>query len=151
MSQSEKPKENAVLRITSTQSADGETERTELDTKAKFEYSAEQTEITYYEVDELGREICETVITILRDDLVTIRKTGFISTSMVLERGKSHPVQYISPFGTLEMLLCAQSISGDFTETGGTLRMQYLIDIGDSYSARNTIELRVSRREQPGQ
>jgi hypothetical protein len=49
------------------------------------------------------------------------------------------------------MLLCAQSISGDFTETGGTLRMQYLIDIGDSYSARNTIELRVSRREQPGQ
>ena len=148
MSQSEKPKENAVLRITSTQSADGETERTELDTKAKFEYSAEQTEITYYEVDELGRETCETVITILRDDLVTIRKTGFI---MVLERGKSHPVQYISPFGTLEMLLCAQSISGDFTETGGTLRMQYLIDIGDSYSARNTIELRVSRREQPGQ
>ncbi len=151
MAASQKPSENAVLRILSTQTAEGETDRTELDTKAKYEYTAEQTVITYYEVDEMGRETCETVITILRDDLVTIRKSGFISTSMVLERGKSHPVQYISPFGTLEMLLCAQTIRSEFTETGGTLRMQYLIDIGDSYSARNTIELRVSRRGQSGQ
>lgn len=140
-----------MLRINSTQTAEGESEKTELDTKARYEHTGEQTEITYYEVDDMGRETCKTVITILRDDLVTIRKSGFISTAMVLERGKSHPVQYISPFGTLEMLLCAQTISSEFTEKGGTLRMQYLIDIGDSYSARNKIELRVSLRGESDQ
>lgn len=148
MKKTNRPEENAVLRIRSTQTAEGETDRTELDTKACYFCCGDRTEIAYYEVDEMGTETCETVITVLSDSLVTIRKTGFISTSMVLELGKTHPVQYISPFGTLEMLLCAQVISGDFTETGGTLRLQYLIDIGDSYSARNAIELQVSLRRQ---
>lgn len=138
--------ENAVLTIYSSQTADGETDRSELNTTASFTYSDTQTVVSYTELDENGVESGETVITVLDDGLVTIHKTGFTEAMMVLERGKPHPVKYETVLGTMEMMLCALDVRCDFRPEGGRLQLRYLIDIGESYSAVNTIDLRVSLR-----
>lgn len=138
--------ERAVLTILSAQSADGETDRSELNTTAFYSYSDSEIIVSYTELDDTGTENGETVITVLRDGLVTIHKTGFTEAVMVLERGKTHPVKYETILGTMEMLLCALDVRCDFHPGGGRLQLRYLIDIGDNYSAVNTIDLRVSLR-----
>lgn len=138
--------ENAVVRITSIQNAEGETEQSELNTTASYRITPEEAEIIYTELDETGDVNGETIITVLADGLVTIRKTGFADALMILERGKTHPVKYSTMLGTMEMLLCALDIRAELDEEGGSLLLRYLIDIGESYSAQNTIDLRVSLR-----
>ena len=118
--------ENAVLTILSTQTAEGETDRSELNTTAVFSRKGGEVTIQYTELDDTGNAVGETVITVLSQNLVTIHKIGFAEAVMVLEKGKTHPVKYSTVFGRLQL--------------------RYLIDIGDSYSAVNTIDLRVRLR-----
>lgn len=147
MSQKKKREtENAVLTIISTQTADGESDRSELNTTAVYCYSPESTDIAYTELDENGEEAGKTVISVLSGDLVAIHKTGFTEATMILERGKTHPVKYETILGVMQMLLCAVEVDAAFGENGGRLRLRYLIDIGEAYSAMNTIDLRVSLR-----
>ena len=138
--------ENAVVRIISTQTADGETEQSELNSTASYRITPEQAEIVYTELDESGEVSGETIITVLKDGLVTIQKTGFADALMILERGKTHPVKYSTMLGTMEMLLCALDIRAELDENGGRLQLRYLIDIGEAYSAQNAIDLRISLR-----
>lgn len=138
--------ENAILTILSTQTADGETERSELNTTAYFGRNGNEVTIKYTELDENGNTAGETVITVLDQQLVTIHKIGFAEAVMILEPGKTHPVKYSTVFGDMEMLLCALEIEAQFHPGGGRLQLRYLIDIGDSYSAQNTIDLRVRLR-----
>ena len=138
--------ENAVVRITSIQTAEGETDQSELNTTASYRITPEAAEITYTELDETGDVSGETIVTVLHDGLVTIRKTGFADALMILERGKTHPVKYSTMLGTMEMLLCALDIRAELDEEGGSLHLRYLIEIGEAYSAQNTIDLRVSLR-----
>ena len=138
--------ENAVLTIFSAQTADGETERSELNSTAVYNCSGSEVTIEYTELDETGEESGKTVITVLSRDLVTIQKTGFTEAVMILERGKTHPISYNTVVGSMEMMLCALDIQADFHAGGGRLLMRYLIDIGESYSAMNTIDLRISLR-----
>lgn len=146
MAKHKRTPENAVLTILSTQTADGEIDRSELNTTASFRIADGNPEIAYTELDEQGKESGKTVITVLDNDLVTIRKTGFTEAIMILERGKTHPVKYQTMLGTMEILLCALEVEGAFGQEGGRLRLKYLIDIGDNYSAMNTIDLRISLR-----
>ena len=138
--------ENAILTILSTQTAEGETERSELNTTAHFSRRGNEVIIQYTELDETGKPVGETVITVLSQQLVTIHKIGFAEAVMILEKGKTHPVKYSTMFGNMEMLLCALDIHAMFHPGGGRLQLRYLIDIGDSYSAVNTIDLRVRLR-----
>lgn len=138
--------ENAVLTILSTQTAEGETDRSELNTTAMFSQKGGEVTIQYTELDDTGNAVGETVITVLSQNLVTIHKIGFAEAVMILEKGKTHPVKYSTVFGNMEMLLCALDIHALFHPGGGRLQLRYLIDIGDSYSAVNTIDLRVRLR-----
>lgn len=141
-----KHEENAILNILSTQTAEGETERSELDTTAHFSRKGNEVTIIYTELDESGEPAGETSITVLDQNLVTIHKVGFAEAVMILEPGKTHPVRYSTIFGDMEMLLCALEIHASFHPGGGRLQLRYLIDVGDSYSAMNTIDLRVRLR-----
>ena len=138
--------ENAILTIRSTQCADDETEQSELNTTARYSSDGNEIRIEYTELDENGKEVGQTVITILEQNLVTIHKLGFAEAVMILEKGKTHPVKYSTMFGDLEMMLCALEIRSQFHPGGGKLLLRYMIDIGDSYSATNTIDLRVRLR-----
>lgn len=144
--QMKKHEENAILNILSTQTAEGETERSELDTTAHFSHKGSEVTIIYTELDESGEPAGETSITVLDQNLVTIHKVGFAEAVMILEPGKTHPVRYSTIFGDMEMLLCALEIHASFHPGGGRLQLRYLIDVGDSYSAMNTIDLRVRLR-----
>lgn len=139
--------ENAVLTILSTQITDDDSDSTELNTTAHFAFLPDRVEIVYSELDETGAESGETVISVLGNDLVSIHKSGFAEAVMILEHGKTHPFKYVTILGTMEMLLRTIELSASFDETGGRLKMRYLLDIGEQYSAENIIDLRVKLRD----
>lgn len=145
-SKNRKHEENAVLTILSTQTADGETERSELNTTAHFSRRGNEIKIIYTELDENGNTAGETEITVFSQNLVTIQKIGFAEAVMILEPGKTHPVRYSTVFGDMQLLLCALEIQASFHPGGGRLHLRYMIDVGESYSALNTIDLRVRLR-----
>lgn len=138
--------DNAILTIRSLQTVEGETEQSDLNTTALFESDNDEIRIVYTELDETGKPVGQTAITILEQNLVTIHKTGFAEAVMILETGKTHPVRYSTMFGDIEMLLCALEIHAQFHPGGGKLELRYMIDVGDSYSAVNTIDLSVRLR-----
>ncbi|MBR3267417.1 MAG: DUF1934 domain-containing protein [Oscillospiraceae bacterium] len=138
--------ENAVLKIRSAQKAENETDASELNTTAEYAYENGKAEIAYTELDDQGEENGKTVITVLNGTLVSIRKTGFTEVLMILETGKTHRAHYQTALGTMDMRLCATDIEADFHAKGGSLRLRYLLDIGESYSAVNMIHLHVALR-----
>ncbi|MBR6107289.1 MAG: DUF1934 domain-containing protein [Oscillospiraceae bacterium] len=135
-----------MLTIRSSQRSDNETDTTELNTTAQYLYRGGKAKIIYTELDEQGEPSGKTAITVLDERLVTIRKTGFTEAVMVLETGKTHPARYNTMLGAMEMRLCATEITSALHQDGGSLRLRYLLDIGESYSASNLIDLQVTLR-----
>lgn len=142
--------ENAVLTLRSFQRSDDDTDSSELNTTAQYTYHPDRTEIVYREADEDGIPGGETTITVLGDSLVTIHKTGFIEATMILEAGKTHAVHYQTMLGTMEMQLSAITVTSRLNRNGGQLQLRYALDIGDSYSAVNNVDLRVTMRSCTG-
>ena len=135
--------DNAVLTILSTQKTRDGTDQSEMNTTAGYIHNKRRTAIRYSEADETGEDIGFTSITVFPDNLVIIRKSGFAQATMILELGKTHSVRYDTVLGSMEMRLCATLIEADFNRKGGTLRLEYMLDIGDTYAAVNTIDMRV--------
>ena len=141
--------ENAVLTIRSQLVYENdEPEWSDLNTKADFHYHKSEVKIIYTDVDDRGEETGQTVITVTGfhdgEPLVTIHKTGFTDALMILESGKTHPVEYETPFGTLSMQLHTMQAHADFSQYGGEMYLRYAMDVGDHSENINTIVLRVT-------
>ena len=135
---------NAVLKIKSSQCADGETDSSELDTTAKFRFApGADPQITYDETDDMGSIQGQTIITVLAPNLVTVQKTGFTEATMLLEEGCTHAVVYETMLGSMEMMLSALRVEAVLDENGGTVFLQYTLNIGADYEAVNTIEMEI--------
>ena len=136
-----------MLSIISRQRTDSEEDSSELNTTARYHCSAEQTEIIYDELDEQGEREGETKITVFPDGLVTIHKTGFTEATMIIEAGKTHPVHYDTMVGSMDMMLSTLSVKASFSAEGGSMKLRYVLDIGEAFSAENTIELKITMRQ----
>ena len=136
-------KENAVAEIRSLQRLDDQTDRTELNSKAVYSYTKERITLLYPELDEDGDVCGTTMIAVLRPDLVTVQKTGFAESKMVLETGKTHLATYDMRFGAMDMALSAIDIASRLGPEGGTLHLHYLLDINGEANAENILEIRV--------
>jgi len=141
--------ENAVLTIRSKLVYENEEpEWSELNTKANYRFRSDEAVVIYTDVDERGEAMGQTAITVTGfrsgNPLVSIHKTGFTDALMVLETGKTHPVEYDTVFGTISMQLHAIQVRADLSQYGGELYLRYAMDVGDHSENINTIVLRVT-------
>lgn len=141
--------ENAVLTVRSRLEFEQDSpEWSELNTKAQYQYHGETASIVYTDLDELGEPIGETEVTVtgLRSGslIVTIHKTGFTETLMILEPGKTHPVSYETMLGSFRMQLHTINIRAFFTEKKGEIILRYSMNLGNSASNVNTVIMRVT-------
>ena len=149
MTKEKRRRENAVLTIRSRLEYENDNpEWSELNTKADYRFRTDEAKIIYTDVDDRGEAIGQTAITVtgFRDGtpLVSILKTGFTDTLMVLEPGKTHPVEYETLFGTISMQLHAMQVRADLSGYGGEIYLRYAMDLGDHAENINTIVLRVT-------
>ena len=153
MANTHKRTENAVLTIRSRlEFEQDEPEWSELNTKAVFRCRGDAARITYTDLDDRGEKIGKTDVTVTgirrSSPLVSIHKTGFTDTLMILEPGKTHPVSYETMFGTIHMQLHALEVRAALSPTGGEIFLRYSMNLGDRSENVNTVILRVTMQAQ---
>lgn len=131
-------KKQVVLSVKGTQSyMDQEPENIELVTEGTIENADGGWKITYAESDLTGLSGVQTTF-FVKDDTVTLTRTGKLSSEMVFKEGVSQDSLYRMEFGALMLTVCATRVEFDLTESGGTIDLSYNISV--EHSAAGVID-----------
>lgn len=127
-------KKEMVLSLTAKQSYMGqEPDVIELVTDGVLENTPNGWQITYEESALTGLEgVCTSFL--LEDDSVTLTRTGKLNSRMYFREGVSHDSLYEMEFGALMLTVCATKIHWDLSFQGGSVDLQYRIEIEQSAS-----------------
>ena len=77
----------------------------------------------------------------IEDDRVTITRFGETNTQMIMETGKKHISLYETPYGSVVIGVIADGISLNMGKSKGKIRIDYDLEINDSFMSKNCINL----------
>lgn len=103
----------------------------------KFAISYEETELT-------GTPGVTTTFLVFNPKRIVLTRDGAIRSRMVFETDVKHEALYDLGFGSLLVGIYAKEISADLTEDGGSLFIDYTVEIEQQISSRNTYRLEIS-------
>ena len=125
-------KKKVMLSVKGTQSyMDQEPEYIELVTEGILENADGGWKLTYAETELTGRAGVETTF-FVKDDTVTLTRTGKLSSQMFFKEGVSQDSLYKMEFGALMLTVCATRVEANLTEKGGTIDLSYNISVEQS-------------------
>ncbi|MBR0041181.1 MAG: DUF1934 domain-containing protein [Oscillospiraceae bacterium] len=116
---------------------EGEDEdRIEFTTDGLYHYENGTGYLSYLESEVTGLPGTETVVEIRPDEVVVDRR-GSITSRMVFRRGEKNSFQYETPFGMATMGMATKKISHDFNARGGSMTIDYVLDVAHAVVERN--------------
>ena len=98
--------------------------------------------LTYQETELTGMEGTTTTFTI-RDDAVTLRRTGSINNEMRFHTGCPHMSLYETPMGALTVEIVTDKLAHRLSERGGLLDIKYTIAVEHQITGRHQFKIRV--------
>ena len=110
--------------------SDNSPESSDMWVEGRLATNETRVELIYDETELSGMEGAITSIGFDRDTptLVTMMRTGPVSTAMVFEEGKRHFCVYDTPFSSFQICIRAITVENHLL-TEGTLILEYLIEI----------------------
>ncbi len=108
----------------------------------KFAISYEETELT-------GVAGTTTTFLVFNPRRVVLSREGTIRSRMVFEEDVKNEALYDLGFGSLLISICARKIEVELSEEGGSLFIDYTVEIENAMSSRNTYEIRVEPIKNP--
>ncbi|MBE6879302.1 MAG: DUF1934 domain-containing protein [Ruminococcaceae bacterium] len=132
------------ITIDSTQTVDGESDKTELFTVGILEADADGYKLCYDESEATGFEGSSVTVKLLPDS-VTVMRTGKAVSTLIIERGKKHHCHYGTEFGDFLIGVNTDEIKNNLTENGGEVYLKYTLDINSSLMSEN--EMRINVKE----
>ena len=122
-------KQKVLLSIRGVQSyADQEPDVIELVTEGTLEKLQNGWEILYEETKLTGMEGVTTSF-LIEPDRIVLTRTGSLKSQMIFTLDKPHDSLYQMDFGALMITVCATKIHTDLSEQGGTVDLDYRIEI----------------------
>ena len=103
-------------------------ETIELVTEGILESYKDGWKLKYEESDLTGLAGVTTTF-FVEPSVVTLTRTGPLNSRMEFREGIPHESLYQMEFGALMLTVCAQKVSYDITENGGTIDLLYSIEI----------------------
>lgn len=134
---------NAVITLKSTQKVDGDTDRSRFDAEADYQYSEERSTISFTQFNAEENANQKTEITVMEHDVVTILRSGCSQSEMIVQVGQTHPCEYVTPMGTLELDIYGLAVETHLSPSGGTVLLNYAIQIDGTAASVNTVELEI--------
>lgn len=104
----------------------------------------ERISISYNESEATGMEDSLTTVTFLKSDpsVVSMIRSGLVSTTLVFEEGKRHHCMYKTPFMPFEV--CIRTIKVDNTIIGfGSLSLDYIVEIRGAKAERTRFSFQI--------
>lgn len=132
------------ITIDSTQTVDGESDKTELFTVGTLEADKDGYRLCYDESTATGFEGSSVTVKLLPDS-VTVMRTGKAVSTLIIERGKKHHCHYGTEFGDFLIGVNTDEIRNGLTENGGEVYLKYTLDINSSLMSEN--EMRINVKE----
>lgn len=100
----------------------------ELMTEGTLETYKDGWKLVYEESDLTGLAGATTTF-FVQPNMVTLRRTGPLTSCMEFREGVPHESLYQMEFGALMLTVCANKVRYDITENGGTIDLLYSIEI----------------------
>lgn len=117
----------------------------ELVTDGILEQKGTHWELSYEESSLTGLEGVTTSF-LLQDHCVTLTRSGNLQSQMVFQEGTRHESLYQMEFGAFMMTVCASLVQWEMKETGGTVKLQYKIEIEQDTAGTVDYDLKVKAK-----
>ena len=136
-------KKDVYISIKGSQDYGDNNDAVELTTAGKFYDKDGKFYLNYNEGEFSGLEKCTTTVKISPDPIVTMMRHGKTNTHMIFEKGKCHIGHYETPYGDFTISVTAKDINVSLDENGGSIDINYTMDINNVSRSDNTISLTV--------
>ena len=67
------------------------------------------------------------VVVTVKKDIVTVKRTGSVSSKMIFDKNKKTQLKYNTMYGSIDTVIDTQKIVNAITEDGGKLRLVYTL------------------------
>jgi len=121
----------------------GEPERVELITPGRLTREGGDYLLTYRESELTGLEGTTTTLRV-EGPRVTLSRVGEVCSHMVFEQGRNHLSYYETGEGPLTVGVSACRVRSALTDEGGSIEVDYQIEMDQLFSGRNHIKVQVS-------
>lgn len=137
-------KQDVLITLKGTQSfANEKPETIELLTRGTMTGRNGKFAISYEETEMTGIPGVTTTFLVFNPKRIVLTREGAIHSRMVFEKDIQNDSLYDLGFGSLMVGICAKEIRTDLTEAGGSLFIDYVVDVEQSMSSRNSYEISV--------
>lgn len=108
----------------------------EFTTDGLYSYENQEGCICYYESEVTGLMGTKTKLCVKPDEVVVDRR-GSVTSTMVFKKGVKNSFLYNTPYGAATMGVDTRKITHDFNEHGGSMEIDYVVDMSHVTATRN--------------
>lgn len=121
-----------------------EPERMQIKTVGKYSVADGRAEISYDETELTGMEGAKTLVyfDLNSPEIVTMLRTGSVTTALVFEKGKRHHCVYNTPYMTFEVCVHTIDIKNDI-ESKGNISIDYMVEIRGARAERTKFSMKI--------
>lgn len=140
-------KKDVLVRVRGTQTNDlGEQDSIELITEGRFFIRDQHYYILYNETCLSGMEGTTTSLKV-EPRRVTLNRMGTAEQKTTFETGILNDSFYVTPYGTMRISVLPSKVEVDLTERGGSINLEYELQVGQEKISDNQLEIIVQRLE----
>lgn len=141
---------NVIVTIVGTQrDAQGEADSIELITAGRW-YDKNGVRYIIYEDTEIsGMEGTKTMLKLQGERVVLVR-TGKVEHRQEFCLGEKSVSPYLTPYGTMEMGIDTRQLKVVLAEAGGSLYIEYDLEINGQWQSTNTLSVKVREESKRG-
>ena len=136
----------ALIKITGTQTADGESDVIELTTNGTLKRSGNGWELSYNETEATGMGGTVTTLDITQHRL-NLMRSGTHPSMLVLEKNRRHHCNYNTPYGTIDLGTYTSELSYDLDDEGGQVSFSYTLGFNGGVSSAHTVHITVQEEK----
>ena len=137
---------NALIKITGTQTADGEQDVIELTTSGTLERTEDGWILRYNETEATGMEGTVTQLDIVPNRL-NLMRSGTHPSMLILEKNRRHHCNYHTPYGTIDLGTYTSELEYDLTDRGGAVTFSYTLGFNGGISSAHTVHITVQEEK----
>ncbi|MBE3578695.1 MAG: DUF1934 domain-containing protein [Caldanaerobacter subterraneus] len=133
----------AIISVKGMQKNDiDEVDTIELITEGSFYIKGNTFYVVYEESELSGMDGTTTTLKITRDK-VTLLRFGTNKSKMIFEKNRRHETDYNTPYGKILLGIMSTDLAVDMGESGGEVRIKYVLDINNQKVSNNELHLKV--------
>ena len=140
-------KANYLISVLGKQQVNGQSDEIEVNTTGTYVRKGDKRYIMYKAYDENSQPTRTNILKIEGNNRLTVMRGGTDGTHLILANGKRDLCQYNTGYGNLMLGISTSELQNLLTDKGGSLKVQYTLDIDSSLASSNELYITVKEAE----